>query len=182
MNEHQTQNDYQSDEETAHYVALNRMADVDLMHGDLACVNYLREFHCELGTVPQEQSENIGGVLDGLPTIQSSPEMSQYLTELYHSSGLNIPIGLFDLPLQWAKAFSRLIQETHWPAYNNCDIRDVFGWNLVMRYGPYLHIQFESPIPHLNSHWCDVGRFIVELHERFEPGLMTPQLRLCEFG
>jgi hypothetical protein len=157
------------------------MADTDLRNGDLACINYVREYQRELGIEPHESAAMIGGVLDSLPTIQSSPGVAQSLVELYQVSGLNMPVGLLDLPLYWAKAFHELIRETHWPAYDACSIHDVFGWNLVIRYGGYLHIQFESPIPHLNSHWCDVGRFIVELHERFEPGPTTPASRLCEF-
>jgi hypothetical protein len=180
MNEPST--NYQSDEETAHYVAINKMADTDLRNGDLACINYLSEYHRELGTESPEPSAMTGSVLDSLPTIQRSPGVAQSLVELYQVSGLNVPVGLLDLPLYWAKAFHELIGETHWPAYDECSIKDVFGWNLVIRYGGFLHIQFESPIPHLNSHWCDVGRLIVELHERFEPGPTTPLSRLCEFG
>jgi hypothetical protein len=181
MNNLSNTND-QSDEETAHYVALNKMADEELHNGDLACINYLREYYRELGAEQPESPPMIGSILDSLPTIRSSPGVAQGLVELYQSSGLNVPVGLLDLPLYWAKAFHELIRETHWPACDACSIHDVFGWNLVIRYGGYLHIQFESPIPHQNSHWCDVGRFIVELHERFEPGLMTPASRLCEFS
>ena len=179
MNESST--NYQSDEETAHYVAINKMADQDLRNGDLACINYLREYYHELGAESPKPASMVGSVLDSLPTIQSSPGVAQSLIELYQVSGLNVPIGLLDLPLYWAKAFHEVIRGTHWPAHGNCSIHDVFGWNLVIRYGGYLHIQFESPIPHLNSHWCEVGRFIVELHERVEPGATTPASRLCEF-
>jgi len=180
MNESST--NYQSDEETAHYVALNKMAPEDLSYGDLACINYMREYYRELDIKPPESSVEIDSGLDLLPKIQSSPGVAQSLVELYQVSGLNVPVGLLDLPLYWAKAFHELIRETHWPAYEGCSIQDVFGWNLVIRYGAYLHIQFESPIPHLNSHWCDVGRFIVELHERFEPGPTTSASRFSEFS
>ncbi|WPJ95144.1 hypothetical protein SH580_17100 [Coraliomargarita algicola] len=172
---------YQSDEETAHYVALNQMSEEDLKQGNLACTDYLIEYQRELGIPEYAPPNSLSIVLDSLPTIGSSPTINQQMVELYHASGLEVPTGLFDLPLYWAKPFYELMRETHWPAYQNCTIKDVFGWNLVLRFGGYLHIQFESPLPHKDSHWPEVGEFIVELHRRMEPGPHTPEGRLCEF-
>lgn len=181
MNENEIQNDYQSDEATAHYVALHKMNNDDLARGDLVCVDYLIELDQEIGLQRPAPTVLLSEALDALPAIHSSPVVVQQIVELYHASGLEVPTGLLDLPLQWAKAFCELMQETHWPAYQNCTIHDVFGWNHVIRYGAYLHIQFESRLPHESSHWCEVGEFIAELHDRFEPGICTPPGRLIEF-
>lgn len=182
MNENEIHHEYQSDEATAHYVALHKMNDDDLERGDLACVDYLDEYNRELGIRRLAPPVLLSTVLDELPTIRSSPVIAQHLVDLYHVSDLQVPTGLFDLPLHWAKAFHELIRETHWPAHPQCSIRDVFGWNHVFRFGGYLHIQFESRLPHQGSHWDEVGGFIVELHRRFEPGIDTQPGRLIEFG
>ncbi|HKK18809.1 MAG TPA: hypothetical protein VJ952_09040 [Opitutales bacterium] len=116
-----------------------------------------------------------------MPAITSSPEAKQHLSELYCGSGLEVPTGLFDLPLYWAKSFHQQMRETHWPAHPNCCIQEVFGWNLVLSFRGYLHIQFQQPIPSMKSHWPEVGEFILELHRNFEPGPFTPPGRLCEF-
>lgn len=181
MNEYETNNEYEADESNAHYVALNKMSKEELEQGDLACVNYLAEFDREMGISKLAPPVLLGKVLDGLPSIRSSPAVAQHLVELYQASGLEVPAGLLDLPLQWAKAFHEVIRETHWPAHPHCSIREVFGWNHVLRFGGCLHIQFESRLPHDGSHWCEVGKFIVELHRRFEPGIYTPAGRLIEF-
>ncbi|NBB79774.1 MAG: hypothetical protein GVY36_10055 [Verrucomicrobia bacterium] len=181
MNEHETDNEYQADEATAHYVALRKMNPDDLERGDLACVDYLDEFDREMGVIRPTPPLSLSTLLDALPTIRSSPEVAQHLVDLYHASGLEVPAGLLDLPLQWAKAFHELIRETHWPAHPHCSIRDVFGWNHVLRFGGHLHIQFESRLPHTESHCSEVGGFIAELHRRFEPGIYTAPGRLIEF-
>jgi len=181
MNENTTEHEYQSDEATAHYVALHKMNQDDLDRGDLVCVYYLAEYDREMGVFRLAPPVLLSQVLDTLPSIRSCPASAQSLTELYHMSGIEVPVGLLDLPLQWAKAFHEIIRETHWPAYTDCSVRDVFGWNMVMRFGGHLHIQFESPLPHKGSYWSEVGEFIAELHRRFEPGIHTPRGRLIEF-
>jgi len=181
MNEHIPDHEYQSDEATAHLVALHKMDQCDLKRGELACVDYLLEYDREIGVSRPAPPVLLSSVLDALPTIRSSSADAQHLVELYDASGLGIPVGLLDLPLQWAKAFQEVICGTHWPAYPDCSIRDVFGWNMVLRFGGHLHIHFESQLPHGGSHWDEVGEFIAELHRRFEPGIYTPPGRLIEF-
>lgn len=75
-----------------------------------------------------------------------------------------------------------LILDTHWPAFPNCHLKDVFGWDMVLRMGSHLHLIYPQGIADQRSHWCDVGAFLLELHRRFEPGPYTPAGRLCEFS
>lgn len=144
MNEQKTDNEYQPDEATAHFVALHKMNPEDLERGDLACVDYLDEFDREMGINRLAPPNLLSTVLDSLPTIRSSPEVAQHLVDSYDASGLTVPAGLLDLPLQWAKAFHEIIHGTHWPAHSHCSIRDVFGWNHVLRFGALAHPIRES--------------------------------------
>lgn len=180
MNDYETDT-YESDDATAHYVALNKMNPDDLKRGDLICIDYIDEFYRELGITNPTTSVGLGSFYESMPAIASSPEAKQHLSELYCGSGLEVPTGLFELPLYWAKSFHQQIRETHWPAHPNCCIQEVFGWNLVLFFRGYLHIQFQQPIPSMKSHWPEVGEFILELHRNFEPGPFTPPGRLCEF-
>ncbi|MDQ8195104.1 hypothetical protein QEH59_11755 [Coraliomargarita sp. SDUM461004] len=181
MNEYDIENDYQPDEANAHYVALHKLNKNDLERGDFACADYLIEYDREMGIHRDAPPNLLSAVLDALPTIRSAPEVAQNLVELYEASGLGVPVGLFDLPYHWAKALHEMIRETHWPSYPNCTIHEVFGWNHVFRFGGHLHVQFETPLPHQHSHWCEVGSLIRDLHMRLEPGPYTEPARLIEF-
>jgi hypothetical protein len=181
MNAYKTHHDYEPDEANAHYVALNKMKPDDLERGDLSCVDYLLEFDREMG-IPRPAPPNLLSMaLNNLPSIHESPEVAQHLTELYQASGLEVPVGLLDLPLQWAKAFHDLVCNTHWPTYRHCTFRDVIEWNHVLSFGGYLHIQFARALPHRESHWNEVGYLIRELHQKLEPGPYTEPGRLIEF-
>ena len=181
MNTYNTHHDYEPDEAAAHYVALNKMKPDDLERGDLAFVDYLIEYDREMGVHRPAPPNLLSTVLERLPDIRSSPEVAQHLVDLYHTSGLEVPSGLLDLPFLWAKAIHQLIRETHWSAYRYCTAHDVYGWNHVLLFGGYLHIQFASPLPHQHSHWNEVGSLIYELHQRLEPGPYTEPGRLIEF-
>lgn len=180
-------NDYQPDDQiepdygSAHYVAFDKMPEENRSAGELNCCEYLIEYHRELREEPMISSPDLINALDAMATIQGDVVEMDLLAQAFERSHLNIPVGLYDLPLLWGRAIREMILETHWPEHENCQIKDVFGWSSVFRIGAHLHICFDSPHPSNRGNWCEIGSLIHELHCRLEPGPYTPKGRLIEF-
>lgn len=172
---------YDSDEATAHYVALHKLSEEERQIGHLNCRDYLIEFHREMGETAPSPPRKLFEVLDAMPTIRSDLAEADLLVQAFERSHLGIPNGLLELPLMWAYPIREMILDTHWPAFPSCHIKDVFGWDMILRIGSHLHLIYPQSLSAQNSHWCDVGAFLLELHRRFEPGPYTPAGRMCEF-
>lgn len=173
---------YNSDEATAHYVAFHKLPEEERQIGHLNCRDYLIDLHEEMSEIAPSPSRELFELLDTMPAIRSDVAESDLLVQAFEHSHLEIPTGLLDLPLTWAYPIREMILDTHWPAYPNCHIKDVFGWDMVLRMGSHLHLIYPQPLSDQSSHWCDVGSFILQLHRRIEPGPYTPAGRICEFA
>jgi hypothetical protein len=181
MNNNPINEPNEPDYANAHYVAFDKMAEENRLSGQLNCCDYLLEFHRELGEDPASSSLELLRVLNSMPTIRSDVAEMDLLAQAFERSHLQIPAGLYDLPLFWGRAIREMMLKTHWPEHENCKIEDVFGWSAVFRFGAFLHICFDSPYPPNQGHWCEIGSLIHELHTRLEPGPYTAEGRLCEF-
>lgn len=178
----ETNNDHhEPDYEAAHFVAYHKMPKEDLQLGILNCTDYLIEYHKELGETPPPVTRDLLHALDTLPKLGRDSVEAQLVAEAFNRSHLDIPSGLHDLPANWGFAIRRIIMETHWPELPSCQIRDVFGWTDIERFGAHLHIQFDQTLDNTSAPWCDIGNLIHQLHLGFEPGPYTPLGRLCEF-
>jgi hypothetical protein len=166
---------------TAHFVALHKLDSVDLEQGSFNCTAYLSEYHRELGEAPPPFTRELVEALDSMTRLGDDPVEAQLVAEAFLRSHLEIPAGLNDLPISWGFAIRKLILETHWPEFENCTIKDVFGWSYVSRFNGFLHIHFEKPVPAAGTPWCDIGQLIYALHQTMEPGPYTHPNRLCEF-
>lgn len=174
--------DHSPDYATAHYAARASLSQRDLYHGTLIMANYLYEYQRQLGTPVITPAPGVYALLDNAPTIASDPIEKQLTAEAFQSCGLDIPTGLNDLPLTWARAIRETVLETFWPEYSTISVADVFGWATVLRFGPYLHLEYGRPIPRQGVHWDEIGEILVALHQCMEPGPFTPVGRLCEFA
>lgn len=173
---------YEPDYAAAHYAALYKLDPVDRKYGMVNCTDYLFHYHDELDERPPSPSADLLSVLNRAPTLGDSLLEYELVLETYERSQLHLPLGITDLPFFWATAIRELMLETHWPQYQHCSIGDVFGWGFVARYGACLHINLDVTLPSQQAHWCDVGDFIVRLHQLMEPGPYMPDYRLCEFS
>ncbi|MGJ8650849.1 MAG: hypothetical protein ACSHX4_10865 [Opitutaceae bacterium] len=181
MNENPFHNHRNSDDKKAHNAAFYRMAEEYCIAGQLNCADYLIEYHNKLGKRLPEVSSELLHTLDSMPSIRSDlPEMD-LLSQAFERSNLEIPIGVHDLPRTWGRGIRELMMGTCWTELPQCQVEDVFGWKSVFRFGPYLHICFLKPFARDQSHWCEIGSLIYELHRRLEPGPYTQEGRLVEF-
>lgn len=181
MNVNDYEEPYTPDTSTAHNVALSKLPAEELAMGQMNCRDYLLEYHKELSETVPVPSQALLDLLDSMPTISSNTLEADLLCEVFQRSYLEIPVGIYELPITWGLTIREAILNTHWPEYPYSRIQDVFGWSSVFRVGAYLHVAFNKPLPMPDSHWCDVGAFIFELHRRFEPGQYMSNSRLCEF-
>lgn len=173
---------HEPDITAAHYTAWHKLETDDKALGILNCTDYLIEYHHELDDASPVISPELLHALDAMPRLGNHTAEAQLVAEAFTRSYLAIPTGLYDLPVNWGYAIRRVMLETHWPEFENCTIKDVFGWSYVSRFGAHLHIQFAEPLSPKSASWSDIGSFILELHQRFEPGPYTPLARLCEFA
>jgi hypothetical protein len=181
MNDEIHDDHHEPDYEAAHYASYHNIYKHDLELGVFNCTNYFLDFHNQLGEQVPLMTKELMSALDSIPTLGSDIAEAQNLAETFARSNLTVPAGLDELPLNWGYVIRRFMLETHWPDFENCTIKDVFGWSYVSRFCGFLHIHYEEPLYRKVMQWSQIGSLILEMHRQLEPGPYTPHSRLCDF-
>lgn len=164
----------------AHSRALCAIKD-DADIGRLPFFDYAIEYCAYFGQNAPEPTVGLIRFLEDCQKIGDSKQAQIAIESLYREHELEIPIGLMDLPVWWARAIAASIHEVNWVEPDPGRTQDVFGWTMVHLQGPYLDIQYANPIPIQSVDWHVIGSELWNLHRRFEPGPFTPVGRLIEF-
>lgn len=164
----------------AHLHALRAIKD-DSAIGRLPVNDYAIEYYAYFDQKAPESSLELISFIENCEKIGDSECECSAITSIYNEHALEIPIGLFDLPVWWARAFIASIREVNWVAPDPERTQAVFGWDMVHRQGAYLDIQFPEPLPGEVEDWLWIGNPLMSLQRSIEPGPFTQPGRIIEF-
>lgn len=164
----------------AHVHALREIKD-DAAIGRLPFYDYAIEYYAYFDQGAPESSLELISFIESCEKIGDSECECSAITSIYNEHALEIPIGILDLPVWWARAFIASIREVNWVEPDPDRTQATFGWDMVHLQGSYLDIQYSKPITAHPEEWHLVGGQLIDLHRRFEPGPFTQRRRLIEF-
>lgn len=170
----------QYDVSKAHEQAL-RSIQTDADIGRLPFFDYAIEYFAYLDQKLPEPSLELIEFLQRCEKIGESQKERNAIESIYKEHSLELPMGLEDLPVWWARAIITSIREVNWVEPDPERTQAVFGWDMAHLQGSYLDIQYSKPISALSEEWYLVGGQLIDLHRRFEPGPFTQSRRLIEF-
>lgn len=164
----------------AHSRALRAVKD-DAEIGRLPFYDYTIEYCAYFEQKAPEPTAKLLNFLESCERIEDSHRIEDTIKSVYSKHSLEIPIGLMDLPVWWAKAIITGIAEVNWVEPDPERTLAVFGWTMVHRQGAYLDIQFPEPLPSKDEDWLWIGNPLMNLQRSIEPGPFTQPGRLIEF-
>lgn len=153
----------------------------DAAIGRLPFYDYSIEYCAYFGQKAPEQIPELLSFLESCEKIGDSERERSAITSVYIEYALEIPIGLLDLPVWWARAIIASLREVNWVEPDPERTQAVFGWDMVHRQGAYLDIQFPGPLSVEPEDWLLVGNPLMVLQRSLEPGPYTQPGRLIEF-
>lgn len=163
----------------AHLEALHKIDPMDRQAGRLPCWDYAMDFRQIIGDPLPDVCNALMAYLDRTKPIREVPREYLITKQLFADNGCPMPDGMEDLPVIWACGIRRFVKEMLWVDRDQERLRRFFGWNLVMRQGPFLEILFKEPLA--SADWPERASLILELHRFLEPGGFTANARLQEF-
>lgn len=164
----------------AHDRALRAIKD-DAAIGRLPFFDYALEYYAFFDKKAPEPTVELISFLESCEKIGDSKAVLRGIESIYQEHSLEVPIGLMDLPVWWARAIIASIREVNWVESDPERTQEVFGWNMVHLQGAYRDIQYMEPIIVSTEKWCPIGGELLNLHRRLEPGPFTQPGRLIEF-
>lgn len=153
----------------------------DAAIGRLPFYDYAIEYFAYFELKAPEPSGELLDFLQGCEKIGDTKHTQRSIESIYKEYALEIPIGLMDLPVWWARAIIASVREVNWVEPDTERTQAVFEWTMVHLQGAYLDIQFANPIPDQSDNWHLIGGQLIDLHRRFEQGPFTQPGRLIEF-
>jgi len=153
----------------------------DAAIGRLPLYDYAIEYCAYFDQKAPEPTAELLNFLESCEKIGESRLIEDAITSTYNKHSMEIPIGLMDLPVWWAKAIISGIAEINWVAPDPERTQAVFGWDMVHRQSAYLDIQFPGSLPSQVEDWLWIGNPLMSLQRSIEPGPFTQPGRLIEF-
>lgn len=153
----------------------------DAAIGRLPFYDYTIEYSAYFGQKAPKPSLELIRFLQDCEKIGDSKQEQNEIESIYGEYAMEVPIGLMDIPVWWARAIIASIREVNWVEPDPERTRAVFGWDMVHLQGAYLDIQYPTPITTVPEEWCPIGGELINLHRRFEPGSFTQPGRIIEF-